>query len=153
MNKEFLSGLNPVDRQKFMKVPTNYIDEAPEHLIRGMNLNEGSMMSEMGPEMGMGMPQGMGMGMGMPQGMGMAPPQMGMNDMRELSKLAAYPPMPGSNGMGMGGMGAPNPMAQALGVPMMGGPQMPSMMGMPNMMGGAKRNLKKYKFVKDGFFF
>ena len=169
MNKEFLSGLNPLDRQKFMKVPQNYIDEAPEHLIRGMNLNEGAMsdMGEMGMGHGMGMGQGMGMGHGMGMGMGpgmgmgmgMAPPQqMGMNDMRELSKLASYPAMPGAGGMGMG---APNPMASALGVPMMG-QQMPSMMGMggmggmqgmPNMMGGSKKNLKKYKFVKDGFFF
>ena len=154
--------INPKHAALLKKLPSSYLDMAPEGMVHnmpapgmesGMDAGMHGMMPGMGmPNMGMpgmGMP-GMGMpNMGMPgmgmAGMGMAgmgmpnmeagmgaQPQLGPNDYAKLNQLASYPPMPQMEGM-------PNMGQTQGGMPGMG--QMPMM----PMMGGG--SLKKYKFI------
>lgn len=158
-NLEYINYLNDGDRERINKLPDNYVDLAPEHMIQNMpNLDQQAVMSDMGMQMNPMMPPGMPpsmpptmpsgpmpMPLGMPQGL---PPQ-------ALAQLQT-PPMPEAmQKIAMQAQGIPNmgPMNSQLNVPMMNNP-MAQMMGMqpPMQMGGGKK-MTKYKLVTDKKFF
>jgi len=157
-------------KSKLDRLPDNYFDLAPDHLLNGMqNMPQGDMGMPQGnmgmPQGNMGMPQGdMGMpqgNMGIPQGdMGMpqmAPPmQMGLPQMP--MGMGQIPPMPADMQQAAMNNGVGPQMHPQLNVPMMNNP-MANFMGMgqgmgPGMqMGGSSQPLQKYKLTLDKFFF
>ena len=154
-NLEYINYLNDYDRKSLKKLPSNYVDLAPEHMIQNMpNLDQQPVMSDMGMQMNPMMPPGMP---GMP-GMPEMPAMQGMPNGIPPQALAQLqtPPMPESmQKIAMQAQGIPNmgPMNSQLNVPMMNNP-MAQMMGMqpPMQMGGGKK-MTKYKLVTDKKFF
>ena len=83
--------------------------------------------------------------------MGAMPPMGAMGAMPPMGAMGAMPPMGAMPQMGgpSGDLGVPmmqNPMANFMGV-------QPNQMGMPNQMGGGKKNIQKYKLTLDKNFF
>jgi hypothetical protein len=174
-NNKMNPHMNSSHAKILQKLPENFLDLAPESMVRNMPSLDMHGMEGMAGMQGMQGMAGMGGMEGMnPMGMGNMQPQMSQNDMAQLAQMTAYPSMPqsmGNPGMGqmpmdMGmpqGMGMGMPGMQGMGMPGMQGMGMPGMqgMGMPGMqmMGGG--SLKKYKLNRDalnkemtsGFFF
>jgi len=159
------SHLDNRTKSKLDRLPDNYFDLAPDHLLNGMqNMPQdmGMPQEDMGmPQEDMGMPQDMGMGQmapQMPMGMPQMAPQMPMGMPQMPMGMGQIPPMPADMQQAAMGNGMAPQMHPQLNVPMMNNP-MASFMGMGQgmgqgmQMGGSSQPLQKYKLTLDKFFF
>jgi hypothetical protein len=164
-NLEYINYLNDNDRERINKLPDNYVDLAPDHMIQNMPNLDQPVMSDMGMQMNPMMPPGMPPGMPqmpqmgqMPQGMTGMTGMQGMQNGIPPQALAQLqtPPMPEAmQKIAMQAQGIPNmgPMNSQLNVPMMNNP-MAQMMGVqPQMQMGGGQKMTKYKLKLDKNFF
>lgn len=120
--KDKMAGLGPQEQPRAQSMMFNPM----------MNMSQPNMMMGMN---GMGMQNPMMMSQMQPQvQMGMQPNMMGMNNMAMMSQMSLQQPaMPGTVHPGMGNRQSSMPMQMSM---MQGGPQMNVMGGMPMMQGG-----------------